>query len=384
MKAALITDELTSRGGGIKEVVEGLSKALQDNGTQTHVFGLATKSWREGGADEWQGAPVHAAKIQGPEGLGYAPSFVSSLIDWAPDIVHVHGLWRYPSWAALRWAKQTDGCHVVSPHGMLNSWALQQAQPKKTVAKALYVTQLLRQAGCICASTTAEDEIIRRLYPSVPTKILYNGVEQKPRIKGPAPWQGHLPKEAKVMLFLGRFHPAKNLLGLLQAWHKIHGAAQMQDWYLVMAGWGAESDVEETKSLVEQLSLNDKVIFPGPLFGDAKWAALQQADAFVLPSITEAFPISVLEAWSAGTPTLISPACNLDFAYKNAAAFRIETDPTAMADDLLRFAALSVKERVAMGKAGHSLYSGRFTWRQIAQDALQLYTQVASQPRKFA
>ncbi len=45
-----------------------------------------------------------------------------------------------------------------------------------------------------------------------------------------------------------------------------------------------------------------RIRYLGPVFGDAKWQALADADIFAFPSFHEAFPLSVLEALAAGLP----------------------------------------------------------------------------------
>ena len=47
-----------------------------------------------------------------------------------------------------------------------------------------------------------------------------------------------------------------------------------------------------------------KVFFPGPLYGDDKAAALQEAEVFVLPSLNENFGVAAAEAMACGTPVI--------------------------------------------------------------------------------
>ena len=60
-----------------------------------------------------------------------------------------------------------------------------------------------------------------------------------------------------------------------------------------------------------QIGLNGGVLFTGPLYGDAKWAAYRDADLFVLPSQNENFGNTAAEAVACGTPVLVTDRCGI-------------------------------------------------------------------------
>jgi len=62
---------------------------------------------------------------------------------------------------------------------------------------------------------------------------------------------------------------------------------------------------------VGQMGLNGRVLFTGPLYGDAKWAAYRDADVFVLPSQNENFGNTAAEAVASGTPVLVTDRCGI-------------------------------------------------------------------------
>jgi glycosyltransferase involved in cell wall biosynthesis len=80
---------------------------------------------------------------------------------------------------------------------------------------------------------------------------------------------------------------------------------------LVMAGpdeCGWQADLAR---LAMQRNAGPRVTFTGPLYGDCKWGALRSAEVLALPSHTENFGISAVEALACGVPVLISNEVNI-------------------------------------------------------------------------
>jgi len=134
---------------------------------------------------------------------------------------------------------------------------------------------------------------------------------------------------------------------------------------------------------VRDVGLDDAVHFLGPQFGDDKAAAFAHADAFILPSYSEGFPMAVLEAWSYALPVLKTRACNIPEGFDAGAALEIEPDPDSVAEGLQRFTRLPAGEQEAIGRAGRTLVEQQYTWPQVARQMRDVYRWVqgdASRP----
>lgn len=106
------------------------------------------------------------------------------------------------------------------------------------------------------------------------------------------------------VLFLGRLQKVKGCLELLQAYTNWSGS---KDFDLLFAGLFEDEVYEKkVKIWINKHNLNAKVHFKGLVSGNFKNALLNQAKLFVLPSFSEGFPVSVLEAMQSGCPLLIS------------------------------------------------------------------------------
>lgn len=103
-----------------------------------------------------------------------------------------------------------------------------------------------------------------------------------------------------VLGHVGRFSPVKNHSFLIDVFAEICKRTSVARLLLV----GNGDKFEEIQNKAKELNLSDKVIFLG-LRSDVH-KVMQAMDAFVLPSIYEGLPVTIVEAQAAGLPCLIS------------------------------------------------------------------------------
>ena len=327
MRLGFLTGSVSRRAGGLFPAVRSLAEALQRSPEiDLNVFGLLDA---DTAADlpAWGPVPVNVSPVRGPRSFGYASGLGSNVGSKRIDLLHVHGMWMYPSIAARRWSARTRAPYVISPHGMLDRWAIKNSGWKKRIAIFLYEGSHLQGAACLHALCDAEAQDIRAFGLTNPICIIPNGTEAAAQLEPPpAPWRSELARDAKVLLYLGRLHPKKGLLNLLRAMHEVHRCADelLRNWHLVIAGWDQNGHRAQLEAFAAQCGMAGFVHFIGPQYGDAKLATLCGADAFVLPSVSEGLPMAVLEAWTHGLPVLMIPRCNLPEGFAAGAAIRIE------------------------------------------------------------
>lgn len=376
MRLGFLTGSVSRKAGGLFPAVRSLAEALQRSPEiDLNVFGLMDA---DTAADlpAWGPVPVNASPVRGPRGFGYASGLGSELGRKRIDLLHVHGMWMYPSIAARRWSARTRAPYVISPHGMLDRWAIKNSRWKKRIAILLYEGSHLHGAACLHALCEAEAQDIRAFGLTNPICIIPNGTEVAAGLEPPpAPWRAELARDAKVLLYLGRLHPKKGLLNLLRAMHEVHRCAdeQPRSWHLVIAGWDQNGHRAHLEAFAAQCGMAGFVHFVGPQYGDAKLATLCAADAFVLPSVSEGLPMAVLEAWTHGLPVLMTPQCNLPEGFAAGAAIRIECDPESIASGLQELFSMGENGLHAMGKAGVKLAAKDFSWAGIAERMEAVY-----------
>jgi glycosyltransferase involved in cell wall biosynthesis len=178
-----------------------------------------------------------------------------------------------------------------------------------------------------------------------------------------------------VLLYLGRLHPKKNVANLIRAWKQTVDAhpSTRDGWIVAIAGWDQAGHERELKKLTSDSGLLESIRFMGPLFGQNKDAAYRACDAFILPSLSEGLPMTVLEAWAHAKPVVMTPECNLPQGFAAEAALQIGTEPDEIAPGLKRLTEMSDDDRKAMGARGRTLVATRFSWPQIGEQMRAVY-----------
>lgn len=376
MRVCAVTASLSRRAGGVLDAMRSVLKTLAiRHAVRIEVFGLSDE-YTSDDLPDWAPLAPQAFSILGGKALGYARGLGPALQAMSPDLVHLHGLWMYPSVASAGWARRAERPLVVTPHGMLDPWALRNSRWKKVLAGALFERRNLREAACVHSLCEAETRAIRRYGIKNPVCQVPNGVDlPTTEPSAPSPWAGTVAEGCKVLLYLGRIHPKKGLQNLVRGWAAVRatGSASARDWVLGIAGWDQGGHETALRTMVESAGLEDSVVFLGPLFNEAKAAAYYHADAFVLPSFSEGLPMVVLEAWAYGLPVVMTPQCNLPEGFKASAALRVEATVEDEARGLGELFQMGDAERAAMGERGRKLVEERFTWGKVADEMYEVY-----------
>jgi glycosyltransferase involved in cell wall biosynthesis len=401
MKVTHLTQAVSTSGGGISEVLRALSSAQKDAGDSPKVLsieddGEAIEPWPEG-------SPEFLAACHFP-GMILMPDLDERLDQINPQVLHTHGIWTYLSIGIPRWSRKNHKPYIVSPHGMLDAWALDNSKIKKKVAATLYERRHLRGAACLHALCQSEAKSIREFGLKNPIATIPNGIE----IPEDRDLSSRYLAKKKIMLFLGRLHPKKGLENALRAWAASRSEAfpdsKPSNWQFVIAGWDQGDHEVRLKQLCEELELSFadvpakqflsleassgqlsgfSVVFVGPVFGELKVQLLERANVFILPSFSEGLPMSILEAWAYELPVVMTDYCNLPEGFDAEAAIHIDTEVAGMSAGMMEMIACSEDELKGMGANGLNLVKEKFTWPTIAAQMGELYQWVrgkASRP----
>ena len=159
--------------------------------------------------------------------------------------------------------------------------------------------------------------------------------------------------EPPTVLFVGVICRRKGLFELARAARALRERG-VRDWNLIVVGGQGPTPQTEYDEIVAEFAtagLTESLV--GPEYGDQIKSRLGQADIFVLPSLSEARPRSILEAMLAELPVVASDVGGIPTVVEHEASGLLvpPSDPSALADALDRLAA-SEATRIRLGKAG--------------------------------
>ncbi|HCW06555.1 MAG TPA: hypothetical protein DGG95_04225 [Cytophagales bacterium] len=219
-------------------------------------------------------------------------------------IVVSHGCWKKPTRVAYQ-MKRRGFNWIYTPHGMLEPWSLANHRLKKIIYYHLFEKRYFRLADAVRAVSTREKENLERLLRRK-VELVENGVKM-PVYK---------PKQNTLQfLFMARLHFKKGIVPLVQAWSRVMKGTSAK---LFIAG------PDEGELIKIRPFLNENIEYVGAVYGEDKVKLLQESNYYVLPSFSEGFPTSVVEAMSYGAIPLISAGCNFPEVFEKSLGYRME------------------------------------------------------------
>ncbi|MBT0812291.1 glycosyltransferase [Litoribacter ruber] len=314
------------------------------------------------------------------------------------DVVIVHGLWLYHSFAVNRalnhFKKLNHSCSpklFIMPHGMLDPY-FQRAAGRKIKALRNWLYWKLIEGNVVNGADgvlfTCEQELklaqlpFRPYSPAKELNVGY-GIAEPPKSSETIlkAFYRLIPglRNQKFLLFISRIHEKKGVDMLIEAYAEIwkrhlnpldtHTAKPP---LLVIAGPGLNSDFgKKIRNSAASIIPKNAVFFSGMLSGDEKWGAFYSCEAFILPSHQENFGIAVVEALGCGKPVLITDQINIYREIIRQEAGIIAKDNLAGTIKLLDdWISLSPREKTTMGDKAFDCFLKYFSLSQNARKLL--------------
>ncbi|MBE8986213.1 glycosyltransferase [Nostoc sp. LEGE 12450] len=308
-------------------------------------------------------------------------AFTSELTQWLwqnisqYELVHIHALFSYPSTIAMTIARLKNIPYIVTPHGLLCEWSLQQSTRKKQTYLRLIEQANLNSSQTIHFTSEKEQQEVSLLGLHKPNFVLPLGISLPTKIydaRHRLRQKFNIPTDEPVILFLSRLHYKKGLEYLIPALSKV----THHRFTFILAGNGTPDYEAQIESLLVSSGLRDRTFVVGFVEGETKDILMQGSDLFVLTSYSENFAVSVLEALAVGVPVLVTPGVALASVVKeNQLGYVPDLDVEAIAEaleDYLNNTQIAQK----MGERGHQVISEKYTLEKTALQMQQIYQTV--------
>ena len=319
LRVGLLTDAYLPFSNGVTHMVALMAKALAARGHEPHVFTFAAPGAVRASLENHDGVFVHHAPAIPVSKTGYHfatryPLRIRRILRQM-DVLHAHHpfisgriAWRF---------KRPEQPLVFTNHTRYDIYGhyLQQWLPflhEDQVQEILThrAARLANRCDRVISPSQSVAYLLRDWGVTAPIQTVPNGIELKrfhdaaaaasPEFDRTFRARWNWPESAKVIVYLGRLVPEKNVDRLLEAFAA--ALRSIPDARLLLIGDGPLN--AELKALARSLQLGDRVRFAGTMEYSEVPRALAACDLFASASVSEVHPLTFIEAMASGVPAL--------------------------------------------------------------------------------
>lgn len=182
----------------------------------------------------------------------------------------------------------------------------------------------------------------------------------------------------RFLLYVGGISPHKNLEALVDAYNQLIRDANFADVKLVIVGDykndAFHSSYPALKCRIEQLQINDGVIFTGYVEDSVLAYLYNAASLMVLPSLEEGFGLPVVEAMACGTPVIASDRGSLPEILGDA-GLTFDPSKPEIITEIMQAVLSDDSMRRNMKQKGY-LRSMQFKWDVVAAKTVRIFAEL--------
>jgi glycosyltransferase involved in cell wall biosynthesis len=312
----------------------------------------------------------------------YSSQYASAMGDIVTDngvsVVHVHGTWMYPQYAAVRKAWELGIPVILTNHGHLEEWALAQPGYLGALKKRLYLRlmdrPMFRKVDVFHAISPLNRDMLHKLFPWARVELIPNSIDLA-KIDANIGEYRRPTRLDPFLLFVGRLAPQKGVDILIKAF----GAARLPDsMRLVLVGpVESEGYTAYLRRLIAESPRASSIDLKGPVWNEAeKLRLMTDAWLVTVPSRSEALALVNLEASACRTPTVTTYATGL-LDWTEGGGLLVDATVRGVAEALSRSAQWDETERIERGEASRNLVKARYSADATAPQWAELYSSLS-------
>ncbi|HZQ43889.1 MAG TPA: glycosyltransferase [Acidobacteriaceae bacterium] len=352
MKIVHVVDSMEV--GGAETLVAQMCRLQREQGHDPEVYAIA-KLGALGERMRAEGFRVEAEL--GRKLIDSSLAFLRLFRAFRPDVVHLHN--PTPTIYAAPAARLAGTASIISTRHSLVAPPRNHVMERKYALAARFCDWIVG----ICDATVNN---VKEVGSAPANKIvrIYNGAVPVQREH-----VDHWPaKRGFTLLFVGRLEPVKNLPLLLAAVRD--AVKQNPDIQLWILGDGTQR--ASLEDLSRQFGVESNVTFWGQQLEVGRF--FSAADAFVMSSVSEGLPMSLLQAFSIGLPAIVTDVGGMAEVVRFAGGGEVVpvTDNAAMTAAVLDLAA-NPQRRKQFSVNAAAAYQEHFTLAAMVDAYLELY-----------
>jgi glycosyltransferase involved in cell wall biosynthesis len=292
------------------------------------------------------------------------------------EIVHIYGLYDVLGPAVASYCRRFKIPYFVEPLGMTRP--IDRGFLLKKVWWTLVGNYLSGASKIVATSELERAELLDCGFAPDRVLLRYNGIDREEFRGLPQPGafrsNAGIRDDERLILFLGRLIPRKGADLLIEALSQL----ACDKIKLVIAGPEGETGyLRFLRAKAQDLGVQRRVLFPGPLYGNDKKAALADATVLVLPSRYENFGNVAAEAIACGTPAIVSDRCGIAPLIDQRAGLVTPYDSGAVGRTLKEL--LNNPELYHRLKAGCSQVADEISWDRLVAGIERSYEEAIDQ-----
>lgn len=279
------------------------------------------------------------------------------------DVILTHGCWKQPTKTGYE-SKMKNLMWIAIPHGMLEPWSMHQKRLKKLLYFHLIEKPKLKKADALIAVSSSEKKNLEKIFPK--QKVLHIPNAIIPAAKK------NKPQRPIRFLFMARLHHKKGIIPLIKAWLASNLTGQ-QEYKLSIAG-PDDGELDQIKNLLSGQK-NSNIEILGAIYGKDKTKLLDESHFYMLPSFSEGFPSSLLEASSHGCVPIFTHGCNFPEAEKANIGVLIKNDQESIRQALNKTAEWAQEKIRTEGQRAKQFVDTNYNAEKISRMYQELLTE---------
>lgn len=357
--------------GGIPLHVHHLCRDLFRRGGYTTVLACSSNKHGHDKIDEYN--VVYHKILFSPLGNSFSPSIFRTLLTIKDDydLIHAHCHLFFSTIMASLVRRLGSPPLVITTHGIMSASAPDwfNILYLKTIGK-----WTLKSADkIICYTQIEKDKLANMLkIDGEKIRVIPNGVDTDLFRPDPNNNKRSNQSNAITILWVGRFVRGKGVEFIIHAAKIL--VKEVPDLKILLVGDGPLK--EKIEGLIERFNLKKNVIIKEKIPNDNMPEVYQKSDIFVLPSLNEGVPKTLLEAMACGKPVVLSEFPHLEELIKNAGLTFSKGDVHALADKIMSL----IRDRELakeLGNTGRKKIVEEHSWENTVSKTIELYEEVA-------
>ncbi len=357
--------------GGIPLHTHHLCRDLSRMGYYTTVLTCSRSNHGHAKIDDYN--VIYRKILFSPLGNSFSPHIFRTLLKIRDDydLIHAHCHLFLSTIMASLVRRIGSPPLIITTHGIMSASAPDwfNLLYMKTIGK-----WTLKSADrVICYTEMEKDKLANMLkIDSEKISVIPNGVDTDLFRPDPNNNKQSNQSNAITILWVGRFVRGKGVEYLIQAAKIL--VKEVPDLKILLVGDGPSKG--KIKGLIEKFNLKKNVIIKENVPNENMPEVYQKSDIFVLPSLNEGVPKTLLEAMACGIPVIISEFPHLEELIKNAGLTFPKGDVHALADKIMRL----IRDRELakeLGNNGRNKIVEGHSWGNTVLKTTELYEEVA-------